>query len=193
MENKLNLKDLINIGVFAVIYFMAMWIIGMPLGFLVVTYVFFPAAFAFFSGIITMFFMAKVQKKWAVLIFTFLPWGIMNLMGHTYIMSLYGILVGLVAELVHNHYGFKSLKGNIITHTIISTSVLGGFWEIFLARDFYYAMSLQIMGEKYTNQLISLPMWSMLVLYLSVIIMGYFGGKLGAKMLKKHFSKAGVI
>lgn len=63
MDNKLNLKGLINIGVFALIYFVGMWVVGMPLSLTVVMYTFYPAAFAFFSGIVTMFFMAKVQQN----------------------------------------------------------------------------------------------------------------------------------
>lgn len=192
-NDRLDLKGLINIGVFAVIYFMMMWVVGMPLGVLVVTYTFYPAAFAFVTGIITMFFMAKVQQKWAVFIFAFLPWGLMNLMGHTYVVSVHGLIVALAAEFVHRKYGFKSLKGNIITHTIMSLGTVGAFWQIYLVRDFYYNMTVSMIGEEYAAQLVSLPLWVMLAMYISVIILGYFGGKVGAKMLKKHFKRAGIV
>ena len=59
MNNKLVLKDFINIGIFAVIYFVGLFVVGMPFGFLVVTYLFFPFAASLLLGIVALFFWLK--------------------------------------------------------------------------------------------------------------------------------------
>lgn len=192
-DHKLNLRGLINIGVFAVIYFISMWIVGMPLGVAVISYLFYPGALALFTGIITLFFMAKVKQNWAVFLFTALPSVLSTLMGHTYIVAVHGIIIALIAEFTHRKFGFNSAKGNIFTHMILSLASIGSLLQIYLAKNFYYSLTAGMLGEEYAKQLISIPIWVMPLLYLSALVMGYFGGKIGAKMLKKHFKKAGIV
>ena len=69
MNNKLALKDLINIGIFSVIYLVGLFVIGMPLGFLVITYLAFPFTVSLILGIAVMFLLAKVQKPFGLFIF----------------------------------------------------------------------------------------------------------------------------
>ena len=59
-KNRLVLKDLVNIGIFSVIYFVGLFVIGTPLGFLVVTYLAFPFTVSVVLGIAVMFLLAKV-------------------------------------------------------------------------------------------------------------------------------------
>ena len=66
-EQKLKIKDLVTIGVFAVIYVVIIFALGM-IGFLPVLYLVYPALLGIVSGTVIMLFMAKVQKPWAVLI-----------------------------------------------------------------------------------------------------------------------------
>ena len=67
-KNRLVLKDLVNIGIFSVIYFAGLFIVGMPFGFLVVTYLAFPFAVSVVLGIAVMFLLAKVQKPFGLFI-----------------------------------------------------------------------------------------------------------------------------
>ena len=54
-------------------------------------------------------------------------------------------------------------------------------------------MTEKIMGAEYATQLISLPIWIMPIMYVSALAGGILGGLLGAKILKKHFAKAGLV
>ena len=66
------------------------------------------------------------------------------------------------------------------------------FLLIFLAKDIYYKMTVGVMGETYANAITSLPLWSLFILYASVIIGAIIGGQIGAKVLSKHFKKFGI-
>ena len=76
-EKKLKIKDLVTIGVFAVIYVVIIFALGM-IGFLHVLYLVYPALLGIVSGTVIMLFMAKVQKPWAVLILGMLSFAIFN-------------------------------------------------------------------------------------------------------------------
>ena len=76
-EKKLKIKDLVTIGVFAVIYVVIIFALGM-IGFLPVLYLVYPALLGIVSGTVIMLFMAKVQKPWAVLILGMLTFAIFN-------------------------------------------------------------------------------------------------------------------
>ena len=76
-EQKLKIKDLVTIGVFAVIYVVIIFALGM-IGFLPVLYLVYPALLGIVSGTVIMLFMAKVQKPWAVLILGMLSFAIFN-------------------------------------------------------------------------------------------------------------------
>lgn len=58
-KEKITIKDLVMTGIFAALYFVLSWIIGIPLGFMVLTYLAYPFFYALIGGIVTMFFMAK--------------------------------------------------------------------------------------------------------------------------------------
>ena len=77
-EQKLKIKDLVTIGVFAVIYVVIIFALGM-IGFLPVLYLVYPALLGIVSGTVIMLFMAKVQKPWAVLILGMLSFAIFNI------------------------------------------------------------------------------------------------------------------
>ena len=62
MDNKkLKVKDLVSIGVFAVIYFALMFGVGM-MGMIPILFLIYPAVLAVVAGTVVMLFMTKVQN-----------------------------------------------------------------------------------------------------------------------------------
>ncbi|AGT42971.1 MptD family putative ECF transporter S component [Treponema pedis] len=193
MNNKLVLKDFINIAIFSVIYFVGLFVVGTPLGFLVVTYTAFPFAASLILGIVAMFLLAKCPKPFALFIFAALPGCLMTLMGHTPVVAAHSLLVATLAELVRKLFGYDTVKGSIAGYAVMSLHFCGAFWQIFLLKEQYYALTEKMMGAEYATELVSLPLWIMPVLYVTAFIGGILGGLLGAKLLKKHFAKAGLV
>ena len=192
-KNRLVLKDLVNIGIFSVIYFVGLFVTGMPLGFLVVTYLGFPFVTSVILGIVVMFFLAKVQKPFGLFIFTAIPGCLMTLMGHTPVAAIHSLIIAALAEFVRKTFGYKTVKGCIAGYAVMSLWFCGPFWQIYIFTDQYRALTEKMMGADYATQLVSLPIWIMPILYVSAFVGGILGGLLGAKVLKKHFAKAGLV
>jgi len=168
-------------------------LVGMPLGFLVVTYLAFPFAASLVLGIVALFFLAKTPKPFALFIFAALPGCLMALMGHTPVAAIHSLIIGALAELVRKALGYKTVKGSIAGYALMSLWFCGPFWQIYILKEQYYVMAEKMMGAEYATQLVSLPIWIMPLLYVSSFIGGLLGGLLGAKVLKKHFEKAGLV
>ena len=192
-KNRLVLKDLVNIAIFSVIYFVGLFVIGTPLGFLVVTYLAFPFTVSVVLGIAVLFCLAKTPKPFALFIFAAFPGCLMTLMGHTPVVVIHSLIVAILAELVRKLLGYKTIKGSIVGYAVMSLWLCGAFWQIFLLKDQYYTLTEKMMGAAYAEQLVSLPIWIMPMLYVTSFAGGILGGLLGAKVLKKHFVKAGLV
>ena len=192
-KDRLVLKDLVNIAIFSVIYFVGLFVIGMPLGFLVVTYLAFPFTVSVVSGIAVLFCLAKTPKPFALFIFAAFPGCLMTLMGHTPVVVIHSLIVAIFAELGRKLFGYKTIKGSIVGYGVMSLWLCGAFWQIFLLKDQYYALTEKMMGAAYAEQLVSLPIWIMPMLYVTSFAGGILGWLVGAKVLKKHFTKAGLV
>jgi len=193
MNNKLALKDLINIGIFSVIYLVGLFVIGAPLGFLVITYLAFPFTVSLILGIAVMFLLAKVQKPLGLFIFAAIPGCLMTLMGHTPVVAIHSLIVAALAEIVRKVLGYNTAKGSIVGYSIMSLWLCGAFWQIFLLKDQYFALTEKMFGADYARELTNLPWWIMPILYITTFLGGLLGGLLGKKVLKKHFEKAGLL
>ena len=165
MNNKLVLKDFINIGIFSVIYFVGLFVIGTPLGFLVVTYLAFPFTVSLVLGIAVMFLLAKVQKPFGLFIFAAIPGCLMTLMGHTPVVAVHTLIVAALAEIVRKQIGYNTAKGSIAGYSIMSLWLCGAFWQIFILKEQYFALTEKMIGTDYARELTSLPWWIMPVLY----------------------------
>ena len=192
-KNRLVLKDLVNIGIFAVIYFVGLFVVGTPLSFLIVTFMLYPFAASLVLGIVTLFFLAKTPKPFALFIFAAIPGCLMTLMGHTPVVAVHSLIIATLAELVRKAIGYKTVKGSIVGYALMSLWLCGAFWQIYIFTDQYYVLIEKMMGSAYATQMINLPIWIMPLLYVTAFAGGLLGGLLGAKVLKKHFAKAGLV
>ena len=68
MNKKLELKDLVLIGIFAVIYLVLMFAVGM-IGLIPILFLVYPTIAGIICGPLVLLFMAKEQKPFALFIF----------------------------------------------------------------------------------------------------------------------------
>ena len=113
-EKKLKIKDLVTIGVFAVIYFVVTFAVGM-IGVIPILFLIYPTILGIVSGTVVMLFMAKVQKPWALFIFGMLSPLIMFAGGHTYVIVLHAFAVMIIAELIRRIGHYNSFKYNMLS------------------------------------------------------------------------------
>lgn len=192
MKNeKLKVKDLVTIGIFAVIYFIVMFGVGM-IGMIPILFLIYPTILGIVSGVIVMLFMAKEQKPWALFIFGMLTPLVMFVMGHTYVVPVHALVVMLIAELVRRGGNYRSFKYNAIAFGIFNMWICGSLMQMLLAKEKYLEMCA-MMGSDYTQALEKLITYPhMAIVYAGAFIGGIVGAWIGRAMLKKHFIKAGI-
>ena len=118
-RNKLTIKDLVSIGVFAVIYFICMFAVGM-MGVVPILFLVYPAAYALIGGPIVMLFMAKVNKPFGLLIFGMIAPCIMFLFGHTLVVPLLSLLFCLLAEGIRRMGKYQSGSATMLSYAVFS-------------------------------------------------------------------------
>lgn len=192
MKNeKLKVKDLVTIGIFAVIYFIVMFGVGM-IGMIPILFLIYPTILGIVSGVIVMLFMAKEQKPWALFIFGMLTPLVMFAMGHTYVVPVHALVVMLIAEFVRRGGNYRSFKYNAIAFGIFNMWICGSLMQMLLAKEKYLEMCA-MMGSDYTQALEKLITYPhMAIVYAGAFVGGIVGAWIGRAMLKKHFIKAGI-
>ena len=194
MDNKkLKVKDLVSIGVFAVIYFVLMFGVGM-MGMIPILFLVYPTVLAIVAGTVVMLFMAKVQKPWALFILGMISPLVMFAMGHTYVVVVLSLIVMIIAELIRKIGNYNSFKYNMLSYAVFSIWICSSMMQMFLVKEKYLEMSIEMMGKDYVDvmeKLITYPHMALVVL--GAFLGGIIGAYIGKALLKKHFEKAGIV
>lgn len=194
MDNKkLKVKDLVSIGVFAVIYFALMFGVGM-MGMVPILFLIYPTVLGIIAGTVVMLFMTKVQKPWALFILGMISPLVMFAMGHTYVLPLFSLIVMMVAELIRKIGNYNSFKYNMLSYAVFSIWICSSMMQMLLAKEKYLEMSIEMMGKDYVDameKLITYP--HMALVALGAFLGGIIGAYIGKALLKKHFEKAGIV
>lgn len=194
---RLQMKDLVLAAVFTALYFVicfvVMWLgVVSPLVWMLT-----PSLDALIGGTVFVLYLSKVQKPFAVLVLGaifVLLWG---LLGQWWLPLVIGYAVAvLCAELTRKSFGYQSVKGMVISHGFYG---LGLFFSscgtLWFFREKCIALAQgQGFPPEYISQMQALSQWWVFVLLTVVTFLaGVIGGLIGAKLLRKHFAKAGLV
>ncbi len=192
MENKLNAKDLINVGIFTAIYFVLFFATGM-IGYIPIMMVFLPLLCPFITGIPFMLFLTKVKRFGMITIMGIIVSVLMFILGHPWPILVFGILCGLVGDFILKAGGYKGWRTSVASYVIFSEWIAGAMIPLFFMRDTYFAQIRAGYGDTYTDSLMALtPIWVFGVMIVLVVIGAVAGAFLGRSVLKKHFKRAGI-
>ena len=192
-SSKLTGKDLINIGIYAAIYYVIVFIIAM-LGMVPVLYPMLVVFCPIIGGIPFMLFLTKVKKPGMIFIMSILMGLMMLISGMGIYPLIVSIFSGLISEIIYRKDNYSNAKMAVLTNATFSLWVWAGFLLLFLNRTSFLASRAESIGQEYVDALNKLtPDWLCPVLLVICFICGIIGGLLGKKMLSKHFKKAGVI
>ena len=194
MNQKLQAKDFVTVGVFTAILFVVCFAVSM-LGFIPVFIPLLTVIVPLIGGIPFMLYTTKAQKFGMTTTMGLLVGLINGLLGHGIWAFLIGPVCGLIADLIMKSGAYKSSKKNILGCGIFFGWVIGNFMPIFLAREQYHEQLVQGgYGLEYADALMKMvPDWSLIPLTITAIVFGILGGLLGKAMLKKHFKRAGIV
>lgn len=192
MKQKIQAKDLINVGIFTAIMFVVTMAVAM-LGYIPIFIPLLSVLVPLIGGIPFMLFLTKVKKFGLVTIMATLIGIVIGLMGMGVWVIFTAPLFGVLADLVFKSGGYVSVKKSVLGYGIFSMWVIGNFIPIVITRSNYYDMLVSGYGQEYADTLMGyMPDWSLLPLLAACFVSGLLGALLGRSLLKKHFIRAGI-
>ena len=191
-NNKLNGKDLLNVGIYSAIYFVIVFAIAM-LGMVPILYPMLVVFCPLIGGIVFMLFLTRVKKFGMIWIMSVLMGLLMLVCGMGVYPLIVSVVTGLLADLIYRSGNYKSATKAVLTHGVFSLWIFANFLLFYLNHDSYMATREEMIGPEYVETLNKiLPLWSWIILLIVCFVFGLLGGLLGRKMLKKHLAKAGI-
>ncbi len=190
-DNRLNAKDLINVGIYTAICAVICCAVAMT-GVIPIMMVLLIVFVPIFTGIPYMMFLTKVKKFGMILILNVLMGALMWVTGMSYYALIVGTLSGLIAEFIYRAGDYKSKKCGIIAYAVSGIYCWANYFGIFFNAEAYFS-TRQNFGQEYIDSVTSmLPMWMCPVLLVVDFACGIIGGWIGTRVLRKHFEKAGI-
>lgn len=194
MNNKLQAKDLINVGLFTVLYFVLGCCVAIPIGFVPIFLPILGALWTLITGIPFMLFSTRVKKFGMVTLMAILSGLLMGLTGMGYWGIPVGVVSGILGDLIMKSGSYKSASKNILGYAVFSLWMVGTYIPMYFMVEDSYASFAASFGDEYAAKVMSvMPMWSMVLVVAGIFVCAILGGLIGKAVLKKHFAKAGIV
>ncbi len=193
MNNKMQAKDLINIGLFTVLYFVLGCCVAIPIGFVPIFLPVLGALWTLITGIPFMLFAVRAKKFGMVTIMAVLSGLLMGLTGMGYWGILTGIVFGLIGDLIMKSGGYRSARKTILGYGVFSLWMVGTYIPMYFLVEQSRADFAKSFGDEYADRVMSvMPTWSLVLVIAGIFVCALLGGLIGKAILKKHFAKAGI-
>ena len=127
MSNKLQAKDLINVGLFTVLYFVIGCCVAIPIGFVPIFLPVLGALWTLITGIPFMLFATRVKKFGMVTLLSVLSGLLIGLTGMGYWGIPVGIVSGLLGDLIMKSGEYKSVGKTILGYAVTSLWMVGTY------------------------------------------------------------------
>lgn len=191
---RFSARDLLNVGIFAVLYFVVVFVIAM-LGIIspLVMLLTLPLS-AIAAGIPYMLFLTRVRHPGMVTLFGVVVALLYLMMGQPWQSTIITIGLSVLAELVLRAGRYRSKWAAIGTYVVFSAWFIGPWVPFFLDPVGYlHTSAMTAMGEAYVQdfaEIVTVPTLS--IMTVATLICGFLGALLGTALLRKHFRKAGL-
>ena len=194
MNNKMQAKDLINIGLFTVLYFVLRCCVAIPIGFVPIFLPILGALWTLITGIPFMLFTVRAKKFGMVTIMAILSDLLMGLTGMGFWGILTGAVFGLLGDLIMKSGNYQSAKKTILGYGVFSLWMIGTYIPMYFMVEQSRADFAKSFGDEYADRVMSvMPMWSIVLVIAAIFLCALLGGLIGKAVLKKHFAKAGIV
>ena len=194
MNNKLQAKDLINVGLFTVLYFVLGCCVAIPIGFVPIFLPILGALWTLVTGIPFMLFAVRARKFGMVTIMAVLSGFLMGVTGMGFLGILTGAISGVLGDLIMKSGNYQSSKKTLLGYGVFSLWMIGTYIPMYFMVDQSRANFAKSFGDEYADRVMSvMPMWSIVLVIASIFLCALLGGVIGKAILKKHFVKAGIV
>ena len=186
-------KDLINIGLFTVLYFVLGCCVAIPIGFVPIFLPVLGSLWTLITGIPFMLFAVRAKKFGMVTIMAVLSGLLMGLTGMGFWGIITGAVFGLLGDLVMKSGDYASAKKTILGYGVFSLWMVGTYIPMYFMVEQSRADFAKSFGDEYADKVMSvMPMWSIVLVIAGIFLCALLGGLIGKAVLKKHFAKAGI-
>ena len=194
-ENKLQVKDLIMIGVFSALYFVLNMVGGMPFAMNPILTFYQPMGSAFLSGIIFMFLIAKAPKRGTITILAVIMCILRFATGMHWAMGVGTLIAGIIAEIIAGSKSYKNKKINMLSFGIFALGDIGTFLVYFINPESWSnAMIKKGTDISYIESMnAAAANWMIYVIVIGTFLVALLSAWIGMKLLKKQFEKAGIV
>ena len=164
MNNKLQAKDLINIGLFTVLYFVLGCCVAIPIGFVPIFLPILGALWTLITGIPFMLFAVRVKKFGMVTIMAVLSGILMGLTGMGFWGVPMGVVFGLLGDLIMKSGNYASAKKTLLGYGVFSLWMVGTYIPMYFMVEQSRADFAAGFGEEYADKVMSvMPTWSIVL------------------------------
>lgn len=151
-KNKLQAKDLINVGIFTAIYFV-LFFAGMMLGYIPIFIPLLGLVCPIICGIPFMLYLTKV-KKFGMVTLSGIILGLLNmLIGSGVLVLIFGIAFGVAADLIMNLANIKAGNSPCWVNGVFSLWIMGFVSRMFLTRTEFFDSLVSSYGQEYVDTL----------------------------------------
>ena len=195
-NNKLKVKDLVNIGIFSALYMVISMIVMIPVGIAPILWLLWPGIAGLFGGAFFTLLMTKVSKSGSAFILAIITGLLYFATGEcTWVIIVTFAVAGLLAEIIRKVLGYKAFNGIVIAGGVNAFGFIGSPLPMWLFQDAYMKSIEEMgMGKEYVESLQSMiSAGSFVGMLVVAFIGGVIGTLIGRLLLKKHFEKAGII
>lgn len=190
----LSARDLLNVAIFAVIYFVTVFAMSM-LGIIspLVMLLTLPLS-VIAAGIPYLLFVTRVRHAGMVTLFGVVIGALYLIVGHPLISTAVTVAAALLAEVILWVGRYRSRWGAIWAYVAFSLWYVGPWLPLLMNRAEYLdSPGMRAMGPEYVadfdRTVSTTVLWSYIA---ATLVCGLLGGLLGAFLLKKHFTRAGL-
>lgn len=196
VHTRLETRDFISIGIFSLIYAAVAFVIGGIVQMTPITFPLMPPIVALFTGTIFMLYVAKIPKRWALTILGIIGGILLFITGMFWMMSVFFVIFGFLADLICASAQFKSFRRNLMAYCVMALSPMGAYIPMaVMPLQFEEFMKNKGDFEAFSDVIHSIGAnwWAIPLMILATIICAVIGGFIGRRLLKKHFKKAGIV
>lgn len=190
-----NTRDLITSAVFAVIFVVITYAGGM-FGLIGPAFMFVGYVISILlNGIVVMFLLSRVNKIGALTVVGLVV-GIVMTFGHTILILPAGIMLGFIGDLIATDLGRTQRPHPVrcvVAYALMQVCMIVPLIPMIINADAYYAHIASTMGQEYADTMRKIfTVKAVCIWQLVAICLGAVGGVLGLKVVRKHFSRAGL-
>ena len=189
-----NPRYLVYVGVFTALYFVITFGSGM-LGIISPLMIIVGALIGVVcNGVVVMLYIAKTPYFGALTITGTIVGFLMMATGHTWYVSILGLAMGFLADLIANSGHYRRRSTNCLAYAVLNLWSIAPIAPIFYNSDAYFAHVQDSMSAEYAEAMQQLLTPTVLICWMVLtFIISFVAANIGMTMLKKHFQRAGVV